>query len=683
MSATRAMRPRIAASEAPPPSPLIDTSTVSPPVAAMADIVNDVAAPFQSPPDPAKGTLGAIEHGIGAVMGVVGAPFELMDTGFALATSSVAALMPGFPAATLTGPHLGMLHGHLHPPSLIPPAVVPIPLPSIGNILCSGAPAVLVGGLPAARAGDVGLAVLCFSTSPAFEVYTGSSNTFIGGSRAARMLDITRHCNPVSALGKLGAAFGAVGVAAGAIGAGASANAGDATQASILAKQAAADAAALAMSALLGKDPGIPPSMGAVMAGNPTVLVGGFPMPDLMDLLGGLLKGLKKLGALAGMSPSVRKAFAKIGLCNSPGEPVDSFTGVVYNDFEDYRDPRGFVWERHYRSSWNEESGPLGYGYRHFYQRRLTLLRKEVVYEAHDGEQALIPRASGGGFVVGGGFRLEEGGPGNYVLYTDRDEVLDFVELPTLSRSARLSRYRAQGVELSLTYDDVGRLTRLTEVGHGEPIDTTLRYDIEGRIVELRRGNRHGEARTISTYTYDEGCLVTWQDALGGTARMLYDARHRMIRGTDRRATASTGSTMSARDVACAATVTTACGASRHPTRAPSPCSANRTAASGSSSTSPTASSPIASTPRAGSSSMFATTEAASSSKCCPAGAASPGSMTTMGSTTGAPIAGATSSRQRTKIQSPTIPSSTTGHSGLESGCGAGPSRTSARDRGC
>lgn len=74
--------------------------------------------------------------------------------------------------------------------------------------------------------------------------------------------------------------MGAVGVAAGALGAGASASGGAMAAAAVQAAQAAADAVALAMAAFLGKDPGIPPAMGAIMFGNPTVLIGGFPMPD-------------------------------------------------------------------------------------------------------------------------------------------------------------------------------------------------------------------------------------------------------------------------------------------------------------------------------------------------------------------------------------------------------------------
>ena len=206
--------------------------------------------------------------------------------------------------------------------------------------MLAGSVSVLIGGVPAARASDVGLAPLCFGFAPAFDIWTGSSNTWIGGSRAARMMDITRHCNPASAMGAIGKAMGAIGVVAGAVSAGASAAGGDALRASMQAAQAAADAAALAMSALLGKDPGIPPSMGAIMMGNPTVLIGGFPMPDVLELLGGLVKGLKMLGKAVGKSKAFGKILSKVGLCNAPGEPVNPYTGEVFNDFEDYQAAR-------------------------------------------------------------------------------------------------------------------------------------------------------------------------------------------------------------------------------------------------------------------------------------------------------------------------------------------------------
>src|SRR5262249_5598230 len=129
----------------------------------------------------------------------------------------IAKLFPPLPAATLAMPHLGIPHLHDHPPAL------PIPLPSFGLLALAGSASVLINGIPAARAGGIGIAITCGTFSPPFQVVTGSSKVFIGGARAARMLDITMHCQPAgpwSATGKLkDAAFGLLGVGAEVLGA--------------------------------------------------------------------------------------------------------------------------------------------------------------------------------------------------------------------------------------------------------------------------------------------------------------------------------------------------------------------------------------------------------------------------------------------------------------------------------
>jgi len=57
-----------------------------------------------------------------------------------------------------------------------------------GPILPPGAVTVLVGGLPAARAGD-----LCTCVGPPDSILLGSTTVLIGGMPAARMGDMTAH----------------------------------------------------------------------------------------------------------------------------------------------------------------------------------------------------------------------------------------------------------------------------------------------------------------------------------------------------------------------------------------------------------------------------------------------------------------------------------------------------------
>lgn len=123
----------------------------------------------------------------------------------------------------------------------------------------------------------------------------GSSNVFIGGKRAARMLDITKHCMPSSPMSTMAKVMTGVGAAVALAGAGEQAAAGNALAAAMAVAQQAADLAALAMKQLLGKDPGLCPDMGMLMIGNPTVLLGGFPLPDSSVMLDGLKKLAKGL----------------------------------------------------------------------------------------------------------------------------------------------------------------------------------------------------------------------------------------------------------------------------------------------------------------------------------------------------------------------------------------------------
>ena len=279
----------------------------------------------ESPPNtPPANPARAVQNMVAGVMQTAMAPIDALNLAIGRATLAFVLALPKLPAARLFGDMVfGFPHAHSHPPNLIPPAP-PIPLPSVGPVLCAGAMSVLINGLPAARCGDLGFGVWCGGFFPLFEIQTGSSHVFIGGARASRQLiDITKHCSPGKpGLGKVGAAMmvfsaamSAVGVAAHLIDmqnaqeaelnanseAAAASAAAQGTAAAVgaatAAAQMAADIAAAALSAGMGKDPWIPPGvpLGMITSGSPNVVIGGFPMPGWMAILKGLGKLLKAM----------------------------------------------------------------------------------------------------------------------------------------------------------------------------------------------------------------------------------------------------------------------------------------------------------------------------------------------------------------------------------------------------
>lgn len=294
-----------AAPAAPKPPSTWDTA-----VTTLSGVVSKSVKPFQdtfgsAPPGTPEGPFNPVKKVsdvASGVMGMINLPLDLINTGIAVATNAISQALPSFPAATMGALYVGVPHGHLHPPSLIPPATVPVPLPSLGPIVLGTCITVLIGGLPAARAGDAGFAPTCGGFYPVFEVFTGSSKVFIGGSRAARMLDICKCCQPSSgpasmidnALTVIGPSLGLLGAAADAVDAVQASDAAMASamalSASMKAAQAAADAAAAAIKAAMGSDPAATPAMGMISIGVPTVLVGGFPMPNIPNPVIALLK---------------------------------------------------------------------------------------------------------------------------------------------------------------------------------------------------------------------------------------------------------------------------------------------------------------------------------------------------------------------------------------------------------
>lgn len=266
------------------------------------------SAPSTEPPAPPANPARVLKDGIGTVLTTMNAPIDAFNYGFAKATACISAVWPTFPAASMLSLAVGLPHAHLPTPMVV--------LPVIGAVLAGCCVSVLINSIPAARCGDLGLNPTCLGAPmPGFEVFTGSSKVFIGGARAARMLDLTKHCWPpppwkpgpkmakvvgaaskvLSGMSYAGMAMGAVGVVADGIDA---AQAEDpavasahALAAGMGAAQLAADAAAMAFGAMIGKNPCIGSPTGAILLGHPNVLVGGFPVPSGMAMVQRKLAG--------------------------------------------------------------------------------------------------------------------------------------------------------------------------------------------------------------------------------------------------------------------------------------------------------------------------------------------------------------------------------------------------------
>jgi uncharacterized Zn-binding protein involved in type VI secretion len=80
-----------------------------------------------------------------------------------------------------TGPAARILDMHVCP-------MITVLVPHVGGPIALGCFTVLIGGMPAARMGD-----MCICVGPPDVIVLGSTKVLIGGQPAARMFDITAH----------------------------------------------------------------------------------------------------------------------------------------------------------------------------------------------------------------------------------------------------------------------------------------------------------------------------------------------------------------------------------------------------------------------------------------------------------------------------------------------------------
>ncbi|TCW62914.1 RHS repeat-associated core domain-containing protein [Burkholderia sp. SRS-25] len=552
---TRASAP--AESHSTPSESKVDTACDS-----LLGTVKSTFDPFKETFSSEGGTLHHVSEAVNSLASLQGMPSQLLNTG--IAQIPLLDKMPGMPAATIGVPHLGTPHAHSHPPSS------GFPLPSVGATMGSGCLSVLIGGIPAARVLDIGIAPTCGGITPYFDIQTGSSNTFIGGMRAARMgIDMTRHCNPMGhvghsggeaasaaekggevaseaaqvsgrakALGRAGKAWragnAAVGPASGAATAADDASQGEIAAAAMMAAQTAADLAFMMLSNLMGKDPGIEPSMGTLLAGDPTVLIGGFPLPDSQMMWHGAKHGIAK--KVKTRVATRQKAAAP---CRN-GHPVDVVRGTAENEFVDFHESThpGFSWGRFYCSAWRDQDGAIGYGFRHNFQHELRLFRTRAVYVDSLNREYQFPRNQGGHYSGAfGGYRLTQRDDRRFTIWHETAGIFDFERHQATGSLVRLVGHAKGSVRSEFRYDVTGVLSSISLANEDGQAWRLLRfvYDNQGHIVQVMMTGTDGIRRCIARYAYDShGCLSASTDPLDAVMSYEYDNRRRMVRETDR-----------------------------------------------------------------------------------------------------------------------------------------------------
>ena len=514
--------------------------------------------------------IGTAARYTGGALKFIALPLEALDTAIAFFTVPLGAMYEAA-AASLGTLHIGTVHGHCHAPAL------PTPLPSFGAVLMGTCFSVLISGKPAARAGDFGLAISCGTFTPPFQIVTGSSKVFIGGARAARCLDITRHCQPAtqskpdaSTAARVVDAFAPLGGPALATGSAlakarsegkvairgpetipgtaaarseAAEAQGHALAAAVQGIQAASSASAMVASMLMGKDPGTSPCHGALLLGDPRVLIGGFLLPPTTTMLAGLGKKLSAGVRDSGMIDHLRRlrsrVFAPGRAANAhprarsvvTGHPVDVVTGRLVFDACDLELPGAppLRFERAYSSAWSARDSPLGRGWSHSLDECVWSEADHLVYLAEDGRELELPRTDDEHYLASERLTLRRL-PGDRWQIEDHHGVRrDFAAIAGDRRRGRarlIQRRDRAGHTLRCAYDERARLIAVHADGDRE---IRLYYAEDGHLaqIDLPDPDAPGLVPHVR-YVHDGADLTEIHDALGHVTRYRHD-RHRII----------------------------------------------------------------------------------------------------------------------------------------------------------
>ena len=581
----------LTASQDHPRGPTPELSDISPAIRALASRLVGPLLPSNTDVEQAtRAHEDALDNAVRETTGVLGlakVPVQSLETAFAFATASIGAAFE-LPAANIAkrSVHFGLPHLHKHPPAC------PYPLPSIGSLFLGGTQSVLINKHPAARAGDLGLAITCGSFTPFFKVTTGSSKVFFGPNRAARSLDLTEFCkssskkpspsDKLSASSKVSppskswfeklpdhdstanivnAGVKSVAGMINASAASARAHAeshqamaqslaaeseGHALTAVVQAKHALVSAAVKATSTLVGLDGAVGLVLpGALSVMGTNVLIGGFPTPPTLKYLVGLKKGLSAstagfaLAFTAGVycfSPMERRKNALARHLNHyTGHPVDVVTGNLVFDACDLDLPGALPLRltRSYSSTWSARDSPLGHGWSHSLDEAVWIEPRHLVYRAEDGRELELPRSDDPEIYVPlHRLTLRRTGPDRWQIEDHSGIRRDFAAIvgdPRTGVARLVQRVDRAGHSLHLRYDDRARLVSARADGDRE---IRLHYGANDRLIQIDLPDPDGDGHLPHIrYVHDRGDLVEVHDALGQVTRYRHD-RHRIVQET-------------------------------------------------------------------------------------------------------------------------------------------------------
>ncbi|PYJ71652.1 MAG: type IV secretion protein Rhs, partial [Verrucomicrobia bacterium] len=439
----------------------------------------------------AKESQASGQEGGGGFLAAMGEASMSLEAAGGSLVSGIAAVLPAFPAARFTDLSLNIMHGHPHPPTF------GTPLPSTGPVLSipilSTASSVLINGLTAARAGDMGIAAWCGGYFPMYEIFTGSSNVYIESSRASRMIiDFTKHC-------------------------------------------------------MFTSRPSPPPSdppvgnfIGNLITGSPNVQIGGAPIPSLFSIfMGAAMAGLGKLAgkalkAVAKVAkPRLAKAWKFINCKVLRREPVNIVTGEVVVEQQDFALPGRIPleWDRRYGSQ-NPRRGVYGYGWESPADARLEFGNDgTVAFHDGNGGYAFFESLPATGPVMDevDGVVLRQTDD-TWIVQTKNGLGYEFAKGRDANEALAVSISDLSGNSITFIRD--GRDLREIRDGSGRYIEVVSRNGLIEQM--LLHHPRERSPRLLVRYAYNENDdLATVYDGLDVPYRFFY-SNHCLTQHTDR-----------------------------------------------------------------------------------------------------------------------------------------------------